>query len=383
MQFHPPSTITALYRITTPMFLGSGGADQEADAEVFRNASLKGALRFWWRALNWGRFYRQHGNNNDALKALHQAEGELFGTASDDNGKSQQSPVQISSQLNGCRVNEKGKGLSQHSYFLGLGLYHFRNGVLRSYLTEGELTLTLRCKPHVSTELQQQLAHALTALGLFGGLGSRARKGFGSLALQSLSVNGASQTMTDIASLNTFISTLDFSAPDTAPLSALTQGSRIDVSATGKDADSLLAQLGSEMHRYRDGTVGQNAREHNFSRDRELARQAAVGKPINELPKRATFGMPHNYFWKDDKAKLDIAPTEGRRASPLLIHIHQFPNGQCAAIQTLLPTLLPADIQVELKGRGKPNLLKAPTMDYQVIKTYLDRFKTRQELRHG
>jgi len=41
--------IKATYKIVTPMFLG--GADHE---EEIRVPSIKGALRFWWRALAWG-----------------------------------------------------------------------------------------------------------------------------------------------------------------------------------------------------------------------------------------------------------------------------------------------------------------------------------------
>ena len=49
--FSPPTQTTLHYRIVTPMFLG--GENQQADATQFRNASFKGALRFWWRVLNW------------------------------------------------------------------------------------------------------------------------------------------------------------------------------------------------------------------------------------------------------------------------------------------------------------------------------------------
>jgi CRISPR-associated protein Cmr1 len=45
-------TIEAVYRIVTPMFIG--GADQKPNDGV-RAPSFKGMLRFWWRALNWGR----------------------------------------------------------------------------------------------------------------------------------------------------------------------------------------------------------------------------------------------------------------------------------------------------------------------------------------
>ncbi len=42
------TVITATYRVVTPMFIGD--ADQKATS--LRPPSIKGALRFWWRALN-------------------------------------------------------------------------------------------------------------------------------------------------------------------------------------------------------------------------------------------------------------------------------------------------------------------------------------------
>ena len=44
-------TITATIEVVTPMFLG--GADQSPDG--IRPSSVKGALRFWWRAWAWTR----------------------------------------------------------------------------------------------------------------------------------------------------------------------------------------------------------------------------------------------------------------------------------------------------------------------------------------
>ncbi len=48
------TVINATYRIVTPMFIGN--AEQKADS--VRPPAIKGALRFWWRALNWGRWLR-------------------------------------------------------------------------------------------------------------------------------------------------------------------------------------------------------------------------------------------------------------------------------------------------------------------------------------
>ena len=69
-----PQKITASYQIVTPMFIG----DAQQKATGISPASVKGVLRFWWRALNWGRIRSQHKEDNGALKQLHSEEGVLW-----------------------------------------------------------------------------------------------------------------------------------------------------------------------------------------------------------------------------------------------------------------------------------------------------------------
>lgn len=390
MNFVQPVEITAEYKITTPMFLGGAFHTEGIDAQQFRNASLKGALRFWWRALNWGRVLKaSHGDEAAALKALHQREGELFGRASD--GKSSvQSRVQLSSRLQGCRQQPAGPGLASLGYLLGIGLY--RQKVLRPYLSDGNLQVTARFKPGTATADLESVKEALIALGLFGGLGSRARKGLGSLAIQHIAAKAdAPYQFSSLQQVEQFIAGLDFSAPANAPLSALSSQSRIDCLISGSNAVALLAEIGNEMQLYRSygqkGMVGRQEARRNFVPDHDNALKAANGERIAELPKRGVFGLPHNYFFSSSKASLGIAPKDSnksRRASPLLIHIHEFPDGQCMAIQTLLPArFLPNNTEVELKGNRRSNTLIDPAVDYDVIHRYLDGFKQRKVLRHG
>ncbi|SDU13385.1 CRISPR-associated protein, Cmr1 family [Pseudomonas pohangensis] len=385
MKFNLPVEITAEYLIVTPMFLG--GADQQADDQVFRNASLKGALRFWWRAINWGPILSaESGNTKAALQALNKREGELFGTATDASC-SGQSKVQLHTTLQDCSVQQE--GLNKLNYLLGQGLYHFRDGLLRPFLSGGRLELTARFKPGTPQTDIDSVSQALTALGLFGGLGSRARKGFGSLAIQWLNSPGGRQAFTGLPAIAAFIATLDFTAPTDAPLSALTTASRLDASLSGAPALNLLSKIGTELQEYRsygkNGKVNGKPARRNFIEDHDNALAAAQGKPIAQLPKRAVFGLPHNYRFSSGPS-LQINPqNNGRRASPLFIHIHQFPDGQCVAIQILLPgNFLPANTAVELKGKGhRPNLLRTPQVDYQVIHEYLDNFKQKKGLRDG
>ena len=55
------NTLEATYRIVTPMFIG----DAEQKATSLRPPSIKGALRFWWRALNWKSYLQKQTRKSD------------------------------------------------------------------------------------------------------------------------------------------------------------------------------------------------------------------------------------------------------------------------------------------------------------------------------
>lgn len=394
--FAPPTQTTLHYRIATPMFLG--GEHQQADATQFRNASFKGALRFWWRALNWGRALKVAGlHPTAALQKLHQREGDLFGLASDGKG-SRQSQVQIHSDLQGAALKQPGMALQTVGYLLGQGLFHFRDGVTRQYLEGGELTIRLSFKPGMAEADIQSVEQAAIALGLLGGLGSRARKGLGSLALHKLERPGQPvREFATVEGIAAFIQALDFSAPVDAPLSAFTRATRIDVSASAGKALDALAAIGNELQLYRGygrhnprtnqhEVNGQKARQ-KFPEDHHNVLAATQGGRLQQLPKRAVFGLPHNYFFSSTGGKLDITTEdEGRRASPLLVHIHPLQDGQFVAIQTLLPgVFLPDGMKVEAKGKSK-YVIPESKVDYAHITRYLDGFANKKNLKaphHG
>ncbi len=385
MQFTAPKTLSAHYRLTTPLFLG--GENQHADDKQFRNASFKGALRFWWRALNWGKMIKEaQGDQNEALKRLHDEEGMIFGLASD--GKdSRQSAFTLHSTLDKVTRQDKHTELGAVSYLLGQGLYHFKNGVLRPCLEGGHVDIRLEFKPQTTVTQIASVEQALIALGLFGGLGSRARRGLGSLSLEEVTGgDGQARRFTTMDAIRSFIAGLDFSAPGLPPYSAFSQATRIDLSLQGDSALRTLAAVNTEMQLYRsfgqNGRVGHQPARRNFVDDHDNVLAATQRQPLNALPRRAVFGLPHNYFFSGTKAKVDINPSgEGRRASPLLIHIHALEGGQFAAIQTLLPAVfLGPDMTVDIKTNS-PQTLRNTDVDYIVIRNYLDGFANRKTLR--
>lgn len=390
MKLRHPSQIVLHYRLATPMFLG--GEDQKADKNQFRNASYKGALRFWWRALNWGAALKKEGNPEAALRHLHQREGEVFGLASDGNN-SKQSRVQIHSEMKGVTVSKA--NLPNLTYLLGMGLYNYKENMLRDYLQGGSLTIHLSFKPNATDEDIQSVQQAAIALGLFGGLGSRARKGFGSLSLQKIEYAGhKEQSFTTETSIQEFINSLDFSAPAGAPLSALSQATRIDISTSKKSALDALAAINAEQQMYRGygrnnprtgvhEVNGQKALQ-KFRPDHDAVQAASQGGALQALPQRAVFGLPHNYFFSSTGTKLDInVENEARRASPLLVHIHALEDEQYIAIQILLHSqFLPQGLRVEAKrDRAAAQNIPSIAVDYGVITRYMDGFGNHKTLR--
>lgn len=378
--------VEAEFTIVTPMFIG----DANQKANDVRPPSLKGALRFWWRALNWGRtLTAENGDTAKALIALHNKEARLFGLAAGDKTGGQGIFLLTLKQ----EVKAKEQGFENMSgaqlYLLGQGLGSFKgsNHTTRSALISGTFTASLLFRPGTNEEDRLSVAEALFAFGLLGGLGSRARHGMGSVSLTGWQGDGFSVPQ-NAADYGKAIKGLLSHLPDALPpFTAFSRTSRIDISAENHDPLKLLTTVGSEMQMYRsfgqNGKVAGKPAERNFTPDHDLVQQATDRRSIDRAPVRAVFGLPHNYFFSSTKGKADInyAPggTDARRASPLLLHIHRFPDGNCLAVHTLLPaTFLPEGARVRVKSGTSSQVSFTP--DWQVLHTFLNRFKTKETL---
>jgi len=380
-------TITAKFAIPTPMFLG----DAHQKSSSIRPPSVKGALRFWWRALVWeSTFARAKGDCAQALKNLHADETRVFGSAVEDQ-KGGQGIFLLSVDNSLIDKNTFSKPQNGHQYLLGQGLWSPGKGgsLNRDPLGTGTFTLKVLFKPNSKIEDQRSLTQAILLWGLLGGLGSRARKGFGSVAIQSIEADGMDldnlKVPQNAAGLkSTLIQVIGECVAAEPPFTAFSKDTRIDISQTGRNALNLLNDIGNEMQMHRsfgrNGEVNGKPAEQNFRDDHDLAQAAAAGSDVKTHPRRVAFGLPHNYFFSSTKNKLDVEPIRnGRRGSPLFIHIHQFPDGKCCAIQTFLPALfLPDGDKIAMKGRGRPQPI-TPNIDWSVITKYMDRFDKNTE----
>jgi len=399
LKFKEPVVITARYQIVTPMFIG----DAEQKASGISASSVKGALRFWWRALNWGRIRAEILSDTAALQHLHREESELFGSSAG-NGVAAKFTLRVDSPSKSNNKIDTPKAGVQ--YLLGQGLFHFKDGYLRDFLIAGSsLKIAVSIHPQSDKKYEEtvktQLIAALKMLGLLGGLGSRSRKGFGSLSIESLDVGTESiEVPHDLNSLKTYLINCHVKV-GLPPFTAFSEKTRIDASLRSNNPMDALNLVGEEQQRYRSyGRKGNGDEVHkvngaeaeqNFSQDHDLVFNIIrdIRHPPS-IPHRSVFGLPHNYFFSSTKGKADFAPSmpeRSRRASPLFIHVHQFPNRQVVLIQTLMPATFLANGDIlEFKMGNQPrDKVRLPfdeqkMINWQVIHNYMDRFANREVL---
>ncbi|NLP17683.1 MAG: type III-B CRISPR module RAMP protein Cmr1 [Firmicutes bacterium] len=142
--------------IITPLAIG-GALPRSLE---LRSASVKGVLRFWWRAIN----------ADLPLDEMKKEEGGIFGSSAENQGRSKFS-VQIPTRR-----------LKQRSYS---PIYHERGRWgIKAFVPGQKIAIVLRsrgdAKNHKMYEDILQLAL------LLGGLGKRTRRGFGCIELQGI-----------------------------------------------------------------------------------------------------------------------------------------------------------------------------------------------------
>ena len=182
-RFYKREEITLDCEIITPMFLGN--ARQEAE---LRAAPFKGLLRYWWRVANGSNFAA-----ND-FAGLLKRENEIFGSADDGGGKSQVVvAVSPDGNLTPSKDDLKDTGKVTHpeckmksdplNYLAGMGLIHFKKGILHSYFKPGgKFNLKITASDKVALDLKK----SVNLLNCFGAIGSRSRNGWGCFSCDNI-----------------------------------------------------------------------------------------------------------------------------------------------------------------------------------------------------
>lgn len=154
-------SITFTCEVITPMFLS--GAD-ETSPEL-RPASIKGALRFWWRAMN-GHLVGENGD----LTRFKEKEALLFGSTD------KKSPFSIrTSQQKDLQISKE------------IVLPHRENGFKKNAIIVGQQFDVIFRGVNL-----QDIYYVFLLSTILGGLGQRKRRGFGSYKIIDIQMSGIS-----------------------------------------------------------------------------------------------------------------------------------------------------------------------------------------------
>jgi CRISPR-associated protein Cmr1 len=366
------------FTVTTPMFLGRG--DTQGDG--FRVPELRGALRFWFRALAAERV----GNDLALLAAL---EGSVFGAATGGRGRPSAVRLRVKDAPDPTdtlappwlrqpprQQRRAGNGLG---YLLGPGLFKPRgrgepDRVLRPYLEpDPQAQGLVQVDPGPYGDL---VACCLWAVATRGGLGARVRRGFGGIQFDpaglqallpgvgtALQLPSSREALTAVQGL--FAAALDHhfpkqlqgrSQPEPPARASYPQLSkRWYVSSISRGSWSswheALHVLGDAFRAHRTPRE-RPEQERAFKRYVTAEYQDIVTKrPPRDPPDfpLAAFGLPIGF-------KASWVEVDGmRRASPLWMRPVQVGAGEWRLhYQVFRSTFLPDDARLRLRRGGGP-----------------------------
>jgi len=169
--------------IVTPLFLG-GAYPLKAE---LRTPSLKGVLRFWWRAV-YGPQIIQNRQKNVGVEELKKREAEIFG--------SQDSKSKIGIAVSTVDKLEptnkrlpKGIEDTAENYRLGIIDYLSYGLSKKEYIPPSNSIIISLYLYGLNENKKNELIKTLKILHRFGGLGARTRNGFGNLYCKELELS--------------------------------------------------------------------------------------------------------------------------------------------------------------------------------------------------
>jgi len=297
----PPIRITVM--VDTPMFL-AGANQHHIEHELLRVPSLRGLLRWWWRAAQ----------SYQDLERLRNAEAAIWGSLPTKELPHPQRGVVIrSTTLPHPRTTTVTGGTGSAEFYLSYGLGENRGATTGNHtqarpgFAPGQ-TADLEIFAHTDPQ-RYEVELALSLLLAFGGLGSRNRRSWGSLSAAHR--DGA------VASRPRF------------PAEVQTHlGGLLDrVPARTVDGSAVLRSL-----------LGRHARVETarcaFTHHELLNTAHAIFKGPDKLHKEAwCFGLPHT---RGKGAAQDGPQWVDRRASPIMLKATRLADDQYALSALLL-----------------------------------------------
>ena len=332
MSFRNIETIKADYQIVSPILIGNAKDNRSINISP---QSFKGAMRFWWRAMSWGRFSQGLDNQPSdqqvlkALARLHAKEAELFGSSAEAYKDLNHSTAHSRGHYGqGCfslkiTVPKPEKGSPKRLGYLAYGA-HDQSAPLVS-LKENQhigVDISIHSTNHraSSTELIDEIGTLLRFMGLMTNLGAKSRNGFGSIQL--ISMNGE-PVKTNETIIRTTLDDIRKQSSALPPYSALSGQCLFGILNKLND-DSPTRLLQTFQQKYQNSLQGNDS--HANSGNQALSLWA---------------GLPRKVGAKRQSKKVSPSMYDQRRTKAM--HFHMFKDDdsdQFKLIALSLPTSL-------------------------------------------
>ncbi|MBL8470832.1 MAG: hypothetical protein JNM98_03465 [Rhodocyclaceae bacterium] len=363
------------FTVLTPMF--SGGADQAGE---LRLPSIKGALRFWYRAAHPG---------------FAGEEAKVFGGAGTGQGQSRvllrlsgEPPRLLQWGDLGVQKYSRGQGRDMRNGLIYLGFpFNMKGNESRSAIAPGHrFVLSCLWRPvrgasdAAERDARRSLLAACWLLGQFGALGMRSRRGFGALALSAwraigdgwddmnqLPLAAAAATPSEAAArleqglqtLREWFGLWPAGAGAAHPhLGPQFRYKLLPAASAAGDWGGALASMGAQMQNFR----LRRAPDYQMVKDHLLYGQRAGGSALQHTPPRATFGLPLSFRYSSlDRGSAMLLPfdeidnqTYERHGSLLLLRPAAV-GGQLYPLYVRMDGAVPGmDPPAALRGQRRP-----------------------------
>jgi len=358
---------------TTPILGGGVVGGQPDDVMPIRVPSIRGHLRFWWRAL------QAPGINPNEMRSLEQI---LFGGAAGHEGSASRVIVSVTNvKTAGLDYSEPSQDTAD-----GYALYPARSEKSRGTPAKPRWKAGLKFTLTVDVPIgdMDAVCKAVRAWILFGGYGGRTRRGCGSLACvndkdrdQWLPSKPTAAAMLALFGINIFANDSNAPANDTARLAGATllAGDHANsshhawIAAIGLLKDFRQDQ-GVARDEGREGRPGRS-RWPEADKARQLVNRKTAHDPRhNATPAwpRAAFGLPINFRFQQyvrpgqkypesepesfELSWRDASGNHERLASPLILKPLALSNGSFAPIVLWLDRAFPnGEVVAKIKDR--------------------------------
>jgi len=224
----------------TPMFMyGADGRTPE-----LRPASIKGVMRFWWRAI--------HGHLK--LKDLKEQEGEIFGDT-DKKSKLIIYPIKITND-NAYKISLTPHHKKGYCSENNQNCFFRNNQCMKAKTKTGKLykftlKISIKNNPYLNQEQLQNLFILTTTLG---GFGQRSRRGFGSVQILKREVLSFPENIENL--INNINPNFSYTHQNKERFEEYPYIQKIEVGKTYNTYQSLLKTIGKASHDYNCDELG-------------------------------------------------------------------------------------------------------------------------------